>query len=122
MNDDINRLKQYMELFNSSGLGPGPAYVNRDGTSSGPANQGWGGSRGAVSYTPMFAANWARDQMGRDDIRSFFGGQRGPGQFQPSGMPDNPYTPRVNALQSAAQPQQDGVRNYLTKLFGGNRG
>jgi len=109
MNDRLNQLKQYMDFFNQNNLGPGPAYVGRDG---GRVEQG-----GAVAYTPMFAANWANDQIRNGALNdameqarvvpNFFGGapqsgftpsQYQPPQYTPGG--ENPYQPRAAQLNN----------------------
>lgn len=125
--NNLNRLKQYMELFNSSGMNPS-AYVERGGGSIGPSNSGWGDARGAVSYTPAFAANWAAGQMAAEDQQAnrqppqdFFSGQNAlqgvmgqPDYVQPQTVGgENPYMPRAMELTGA---------NYLKRMFGGTPG
>lgn len=127
MNDNLNRLKQYMEFFKANGGTPS-AYVGRNGGSIGPSNSGWGDARGAVAYTPAFAMNWATKQMEAEDQQAnrrppqdFFSGQNAlqgiMGQspyIQPQTVGgENPYMPRAMELTGA---------NYLKRMFGGNPG
>lgn len=127
MNDNLNRLKQYMEFFKANGGTPS-AYVGRGGGSIGPSNSGWGDARGAVAYTPAFGMNWATQQMAAEDQQAnrrppqdFFSGQNAlqglmgqPEYVQPQTIGgENPYMPRAMDLTGA---------NYLKQIFGSTPG
>lgn len=102
MDNRINQLKQYLDLYNSSGMRPNRAGTLNAGDLAGADN--------------MNAMKWAESQLSSPQMQR----QPAPNFYDQGGMGQFPQQPQY--VQPNFQQQENPFTNYLKRLMEGGRG